>query len=440
MKTKNKILIVVTNYINDALISARRWRYLAEYLLEHGYDITIISHDGKTQDLKLSINGISVLSMTGGNEECVNHGNVTEKLKRYKDKLFPLLAIYYRISEAKMKTDLKKRIRCSYTNGLLKELKGRHFDIVISSVYNMDAFITAKELRQILGIEKHICDIRDPLINPFFGNKAQQQQGIRYVKEIHQETDAIITVEELIKKEVRSLTKRSKKPVYIVPHAYQKYLDSSGKSNDFTGNKEKKDRKTILNMASVGTYYPENHNAMPLVSAIKELDKKKEICMETVKIDVVGRNSSLLKQCFTDSGVGCYVEDRKFVSHNEAVEIQKQADILLYLSSIDEVSEHQGVTGKFAEYLSLDKELLMMFDIRNHGERQMDYFRKMNVGLAVDTNDNGAVKLIEEWLKVKITEKDRGAISHKPNRKIVDRYSLSYVGGQIEKILQKTLD
>lgn len=426
MRDKMNILIVVTNYRSEAVISSRRWRYLAEYLAGRGYQITVISHDGTAQDVEININGINIFTLAQNLTKVQTNSNRVSKLKKYKDKLAVPLAIYYGISEWRMGVKLKREIQCLCKN---KALKNKHFDVVISSVYNMDAFFIAKELRKNFEIKKHICDIRDPLVNPFFGNKAQRWLGIRRIKMINQEVDAFTTVEGLIKNEICTVIKRGRKPVYIIPHAYREFLNHR--------DRECREGKVELCLAYIGTYYPNNHDASPIVYAIKELDKKKKINTKTVKIVVAGKNSQLLKQYFEENGVGAYVENRDYVLHDEAVELQKQADILLFLSAIDEVSEHQGVSGKFAEYISLDKELLMLFDVRNHAEEQLNYFIEMKIGLTLNTKDADAASCIEGWIESKIEEKNNGEILHNPNMELVKKYSLSYVGHQVEKVLYK---
>ncbi len=421
------VLIVVTNYLDESVISSRRWRYLAEYLANHLYNVTIISHDGKKGDMKTEKNGVTVFSLRNDVGFISEKGGRLGKLIKYKNYLsLPFFAYYYYL-ERKEKRKLFEQVNYSFGKGMLRELIDKRYDLIISSVYNMDAFYISKEIKKNIHISRHICDVRDPLVHPFFGSKPQTMIGKCRLREINKEVDGYIACYDYIINEIKANVSLGNKELFTLTHAYKEYLsDSSNKKN-------------CLQIASVGTYYPTNHDPHPLIDAILLMDEKRIISPELLKIVIAGRNSDLLYNCFCDKGLEEYVFDCGFVSHEEALALENNSDILLFLSFIEEVSAFSGVTGKFPEYLAMDKELLMVFDVRKNSHAQIKYFNDLSVGIAVDSKSDDSKQLIMTWLIKKLFEKQNGGVAHQPNMELVKEYDVNIVGKRLENIIDKVL-
>lgn len=105
-----------------------------------------------------------------------------------------------------------------------------------------------------------------------------------------------------------------------------------------------------------GVIYEGDRDPTPLFEAIKELDANSEISSNKLKVVFAGPNadcSDLVKRL----GIGDYFEYKGFLARQEALQLQADADILLFLAH--ETGKTKGIlTGKLFEYLFTAKEIL----------------------------------------------------------------------------------
>ncbi|MCR4792062.1 MAG: hypothetical protein K5871_04890 [Lachnospiraceae bacterium] len=400
---------------------------MAEYLAGAGHYVAVVCHDGKNENAFIENNHVNIYSLRNDDSFIREAGGRLGKITKYKNVFSLLFYLYYLNSERKQKKNLRKKIDDSLKETFMLNLVNVSFDVVISSIYNIDAYYIAKTLRKQLEIPKHICDVRDPIVNPFFGSKPQAMIGRYRLKDIYNNVDAFTACYDYILNEIKENISFNKKNMYVLTHAYKEYVSNVCEKGE------------CLKISSIGTYYPTNHNPLPLVEALYEMDNNKNVSPNSLQIILAGRNSDLLAKAFSDKGLSSYITDYGFVSHEDAVELEKESDVLLFLSFIEEVSSFAGVTGKFPEYLAMNKEILMVFDVRNDSGEQIDYFNKLSVGLAVDSRSDESKKQIIQWLQKKISEKQSDGLLHTPNMDLVEEYSVETVGAKLEEILDTVL-
>ncbi len=410
------IIVVVTNYEDMSVISSRRWRYLSRYLLENGFGVTVISHDGKGTDRALNEDGITWLQLAGDKTD--SHA-LSSTLNRKNIRGWTLLRLFYYISRG---TIGNVRLICGIKKGILSNLKHRKYDVLISSVYNMDGFYIGRYLRRKLHIPVHICDIRDPLISPFFSNKASQIMGKVNANIIFKEVNEILTVSAPVVEDLRSV--RIKRKIHIIPHAFLKYeVSESIQTSKFK-------------IGFFGTFYYENYDISAFVKAIKLLIDKGTVTKDDFSIIVAGRNTSRFRDEFKKYGIDYIVEDKGFLSHEEVLKLERDVDVLLFINNIDIVGKYAGTLGKFPEYLSLDKEILMLFKVDYKAKKQLKYFQRLNVGLAADMTDGRSSDVISDWVWEKIKEKEKiGKPVHNPDYVMVGEFKIDHAGYKLKKIL-----
>ena len=70
------------------------------------------------------------------------------------------------------------------------------------------------------------------------------------------------------------------------------------------------------------------------------------------------------------------------------------------------------------------------------GEKHLDFFERMQIGLPVNRNDEQAGNKIYEWILRKLEEKKTGRIKHNPNYTICNQFHIDYVGKKLIKIIE----
>lgn len=148
---------------------------------------------------------------------------------------------------------------------------------------------------------------------------------------------------------------------------------------------------TKFRIAYTGTIYPGKQDPTPLFMAIKKLDAAGIVTPDL--LEVVFASKLLDVECLAkELGVLPYVRYLGFLPREDALRIQRDANILLFLEF--ESIEFQGIlTGKLFEYLCAGPPILAI------GGHQDSSIKKL-----ISKNKNGwafgkDVYLIEEWLK-----------------------------------------
>lgn len=163
-------------------------------------------------------------------------------------------------------------------------------------------------------------------------------------KRINCEADLITTVSNPVQNTLKNKYRREN--VVTIENGFD--------PEDYIGNEQSilpefwsKDNIIIL---YTGTIYPRFRDPSPLFSAIKRImNSKNSKLLQTFEIDFIGGcgNIDVLINRF---GVSDYVKYRGYYPREVVLEMQKSADVLLFLESSD--GKRKGVvTGKLYEYL-----------------------------------------------------------------------------------------
>jgi glycosyltransferase involved in cell wall biosynthesis len=192
-----------------------------------------------------------------------------------------------------------------------------------------------------LWIEHHIYPGAWPF--KFFEKLLEQRYVGKYAK-------TITTVSEPLGAVLRD---KFNVPVYVIENGYDSEEYKQQLSPYFT------DHKTRI--IYTGTIYDGKQDPSPLFSAIAQLiqdDGGLKIWMENnLRVSFFGRTSESLLKAINRYNLFPIVQYKGAVSRQAALQIQKQADMLIYLEWGDE--SVQGIlTGKIFEYLVLKKPVL----------------------------------------------------------------------------------
>ncbi|MBI4775733.1 MAG: hypothetical protein HY788_16440 [Deltaproteobacteria bacterium] len=114
-----------------------------------------------------------------------------------------------------------------------------------------------------------------------------------------------------------------------------------------------------LEIAYTGTIYPGKCDPLLLMKSLLELKTSGEITPENLRIRFVGRNLEYAKEQAHAAGVEAFVEFGGLVSLEKSLQIQEEADALLFLDWLD--SSQAGIaTGKIFEYIRWGKPILFL--------------------------------------------------------------------------------
>jgi len=117
-------------------------------------------------------------------------------------------------------------------------------------------------------------------------------------------------------------------------------------------------RQRPVSILHTGLIYPGKRDPGPLFEAMR-LMREREKGQQLFRAEFVGRNLSWVRERARKSGVGDSVETFDLVSHAEAMELQRKADVLLLLSW-DIPFERFVIPGKLFEYMGSGKPVLFI--------------------------------------------------------------------------------
>lgn len=177
-----------------------------------------------------------------------------------------------------------------------------------------------------------------------------------------------------------------------------------------------------LHIVYTGSIYKRYQDVSPLFRALKELNAKPE----HIKVSFIGRNLGNTGNLAQKHGVEDLVEVREPVSYMQALALQAQADILLFLLWNNK-AETGVYTGKLFEYLGAQRPILAIgFD----NNLAADLVGDCDASFVSDDSAKIALR-IREWLTQKA---DEGFIPPR-NDNVAARFSREEQARKLEQLL-----
>ncbi len=216
-------------------------------------------------------------------------------------------------------------------------------------------------------------------------------------------------------------------PVNVVTNGFDPAEYEAGIKEPLT---EWKDNK--INMVHTGLLYPGLRDPSVLFQAIQILYKSGSIREGDLKIWFYGPNVDGIKDMISDYSVGPFVELAGLVPRKEALNCQRQADVLLLLEWADSMAK--GLfTGKFFEYLGAGKPILAIGASGGVIEHTLK-----ETGMGVLENDPYRLsKIVQDLIQTK-SMKGRGML-HPFDPQALKRYTREYQAGVLGEILNDVL-
>ena len=220
------------------------------------------------------------------------------------------------------------------------------YDTVIATYPTYGAFMMGTWLKKHGYCKQLIADFRDPLYNPGFRSKKREADyDLRCQKKILKAADRVVCVSQGIADGILQSTPGLNKPVDVITNGFD--------PEDVGENKAQVDfDKAKLHFVYTGTLYHGKRCVDMLAAVLQELIEEGKLSKDAFAFQYAGPDFSELLEQLKAYGLEECAVDHGFVSREQAIAMQKQADALLLLTWNEQA--YQGVVpGKLFEYMAI---------------------------------------------------------------------------------------
>lgn len=350
-----RIVIVCAFFPPQRSIASLRPYTWAKYWSRLGHDVTVITTKKNTPyeaggDDQFKVIEFAVPFVGGNKEQNTNIGN-SQILSKKNKKTFVQI----------IKTMVKKfaeKTGCFYScrfpdfhDVWIRRIEKSEYimnckkiDLLVSTGWPYSVHRLGLFLKKEKKLNKWIVDWRDPwtknqMFNGFFLFRPYE----RFLeKEIHKNATVITTVCDPITEMYSNMTKT---PVFTIPNGFDR--------EDYDGISFSKSEK--IRIVYTGSVYKQYQTPETLFEAIGNLKRKGVVSDKNLEVIFAGNNADVSDLAKRYDIEDCYIY-LGIVEHRKAIELQKSADILLFLEYYN--PDFPGVvTGKIYEYLYIAKEI-----------------------------------------------------------------------------------
>ncbi len=391
-----KILIISFFFAPSNVIGAVRVSKMAKYLISQGHDVKVLSGEntGFSETLNFEIPTDKVIRVDWFN---INQ-KVRDLLKIFKQNGDNKNSSFLRLDREDGKRGFLKKLYASIINipdnhwgWILPAIsKGKEIieefqpDIIITSGGPFSGFIVANRISKKANIP-WVADFRDLWSNnhgqPYFLWRRPIDRLIE--KRTLKTASYLTTVSPLL---VDMLSKIHRQEVHLVMNGYDE-----DDYNDMPLIKEKSD---ILNIVYTGKIYHDGQYIDLLFKACSELPEDKR---NNLKITFYGRDHNATICLAEKYNIIDIVEWKGEVTFEQSIQIQRSADILLFL--LFHGPQADGVfTGKLFEYIGAERPILA---IGEYDEGVVcSLIKDNNFGEVLNTKE-AIIRTLSEWVKIK---------------------------------------
>ena len=232
--------------------------------------------------------------------------------------------------------------------GFLKEYLAKNdMDIVISSGPPHSLHLIGMALKEELGI-KWVADFRDPWTTIHYHqslrlNKRAQKKHLKLESQVLNNADLVVVTSLNTKKEFQKTTN---KPIEVITNGYD--ISEKIESNLDA-------QFSIVHIGSLLT----NRNPEILWEVLSELKEENKAFSKALLIKLVGTVSEDVLKSIEAVGLTANYKTLGYVSHQEAIQIQHDAQVLL-LVEMDSPETKSIIPGKLFEYVAANRPILAL--------------------------------------------------------------------------------
>uniref|UniRef100_UPI00404B6570 glycosyltransferase n=1 Tax=Gelidibacter sp. TaxID=2018083 RepID=UPI00404B6570 len=228
---------------------------------------------------------------------------------------------------------------------LSEYIQKENIDTIITTGPPHSLHLIGLQLKQTLDVN-WLADFRDPWTTIGYHKqlkltKSSQEKHLKLEKEVLQTADQIIVTSENTKREFQQKTQ---KPITVITNGY----------DIFNVPRVEKDAKFTL--AHIGSLLSER-NPKVLWNVLNELILENEAFKTSFELKLIGVVSDDVMTSISEFGLKSYVNVVGYVSHEEAINAQRQSQVLL-LVEIDSEDTKAIIPGKLFEYMVSETPIL----------------------------------------------------------------------------------
>lgn len=269
-------------------------------------------------------------------------------------------------SISKIVMEIRGNLRCYYTTsvGFISGLRSAKLIEKVIKENNISMLFTSHgpEVCHEVGVKIKnifrdkilwIADYRDPMEEHGYVGVTSSSKLRRINKDTFLNADLITTVsfglKDLLFNQAKNYGIDIQKKTIVIHNGYNEF-----KNNNFY---EKKLLNEKLTIVYTGLLYEGKRDISFLFKAIEELDEKFQ---QKIEVLYAGKDDSIFLKSTKNCKLRGIAKSLGLITKGEAIRLQEKADILLLLKGRE--SESGILTGKFFEYLSLKKPILVLGD------------------------------------------------------------------------------
>ncbi|TDR34867.1 glycosyltransferase [Aquamicrobium defluvii] len=405
--TGPRILIVTYNWPPRNAIGTHRPYAWAKYWSNAGAQVTVLTAAKRIFDAPLDLhlpdlNGVRVIEVPYGGaglsllDQLVRNLKVRSYLKRVRS--------YLRRSSSSAPADPRSGWRGAAIP-LIAEL-AKDNDFVVST-YGPDAsHLIANDAKSANPDIIWVADYRDLWSqNPMAGWSDGVRASIRSLEEgsVGRNADLVTAVSEDM---IRQLGEFCKGRLLLAPNGFD--LDMEDLEQVFAS--PSRHCANPLRIVHTGTVYPP-HGPTPLLEVLAGMADKGDLELGEVTVDFYGSRVELIVQLMCNPRFRPFLRTPGHVAREDAIEIQREADLLLLLAS--SAPEGRGVlTGKVFEYISAGRPIICVGSRPDFEIGQL--LRRTGTGIVFDYNEPACIAQViraqldgkgsPEWFAPKLEE------------------------------------
>jgi glycosyltransferase involved in cell wall biosynthesis len=311
-----------------------------------GHNVTVLTTAKipTSIDFNFSMSGFKVISVNCKTSLSKSNNTADEVRIKKKNWIKHILSKYITKTGTVLNDARFPNIFQLWVSPAIKKMENEQpFDVAVATYAPFASFIIAKKLKKRGIVKKMILDYRDLWIeNHISSGIAFFSPYEKYLEfKICKMADHITTVSEPLANTLRK--KSFVKQVSVIPNGFD-VMDLQSLSNEIIF------KNDSINIVFTGSYYADLVNPIPLFEAVKQLKDESFFKLDKVQIYFAGARSKKMKKLVQQYTLEKYIHCVGFVPREDALRMQRDADILLFLES--EFSKTDGIlTGKLFEYM-----------------------------------------------------------------------------------------
>jgi glycosyltransferase involved in cell wall biosynthesis len=297
----------------------------------------------------------------------------------------------------------------------VEKLKGHKFDAIVSTSPPISAHLTAFRAKRVLNLP-WVADFRD-LWTQNLAKRPSLLDPLEYFleKRTLAAADALVTVSHQWAETLQS--RYAQKPIYCVTNGFD--------PDDFPASPTRLTSRFSITYA--GQLYSGRRDPTPLLKVVQELVAEGVFLRNKICLRFYGPVEPWLRKAVDDCGLSDVTEMPGSLPHHEAIERQRESQLLLQLGWFDrrETGQH---TGKLFEYLGSGRPILA---IGGAFGAMTEVLTQTGAGVHVQTDAELRKYLIAAYREF---ERD-GQVHYHGNKGAINQYSQVEMARQFAELL-----